>query len=270
MTNDAFFIIPSRLRVAGIKRLPANPSCACQQTKIRLVCENSQPAMRQGLIVAAGTARKFRAAMNQLCGHCDQPDIWGRDIQAPMRDGGEDVDLLRRAALGEQAAAARLFERHQIRVFRFVTRLVLIEAVAEEVTNEVFLEVWRRAKTYENRSAPLTWILAIAYNKAVSVRRRKGEERLDEEQAYELADDAPDPEMALLVVDKSAALRRCLAALSVDHRTIIDLVYTQELSVAEAAQVVGIPEGTVKTRLFHARKRLSRLLLDAGVDRGWP
>jgi RNA polymerase sigma-70 factor (ECF subfamily) len=70
--------------------------------------------------------------------------------------------------------------------------------------------------------------------------------------------------------DKSNALRRCLMALSPEHREVIDLVYYHEKSVEEVAAIVGIPEATVKTRMFYARKRLSELLKAAGVDRGWP
>jgi len=65
-------------------------------------------------------------------------------------------------------------------------------------------------------------------------------------------------------------MRRCLAGLSAEHREIIDLVYYHEQSVAEVSAVLGIPEATVKTRMFYARKKLSELLQAAGVDRGWP
>jgi RNA polymerase sigma-70 factor (ECF subfamily) len=70
--------------------------------------------------------------------------------------------------------------------------------------------------------------------------------------------------------DKGAALKKCLQALSAEHREIIDLVYYHEKSVEEAAEIVGIPEATVKTRMFYARKKLSELLKAAGIDRGWP
>src|SRR5262245_59744096 len=70
--------------------------------------------------------------------------------------------------------------------------------------------------------------------------------------------------------DKSAMLRKCLAGLSAEHREIIDLVYYHEKSVEEAAEIVGIPENTVKTRMFYARKRLTELLKSEGIERGWP
>ena len=70
--------------------------------------------------------------------------------------------------------------------------------------------------------------------------------------------------------DKAALLRRCLHQLSPEHREVIDLVYYHEMSIAEVSGIVGIPENTVKTRMFYARKRISELLKAAGVDRGWP
>jgi RNA polymerase sigma-70 factor (ECF subfamily) len=85
-----------------------------------------------------------------------------------------------------------------------------------------------------------------------------------------MRDDADDPEVAVQKNDKGRLLRRCIDALPTEYREIVDLVYYHELSLSEASAVVGIPEGTVKTRMFNARKRLSELLKQAGVDRGWP
>ena len=76
--------------------------------------------------------------------------------------------------------------------------------------------------------------------------------------------------MAATKKDTSAALRKCLGGLSREHREIVDLVYYHEKSVEEVAEIVGIPENTVKTRLFYARKKLAELLKAAGVERGWP
>jgi RNA polymerase sigma-70 factor (ECF subfamily) len=113
-------------------------------------------------------------------------------------------------------------------------------------------------------------MLSIARFKALSALRRRPEEELDEETAEQIEDHADDPETALAKKDKGSALRQCLAKLSADHREIIDLVYYHEKSVEEVAEIVGIPEATVKTRMFYARKKLSELLKEQGIDRGWP
>jgi RNA polymerase sigma-70 factor, ECF subfamily len=182
----------------------------------------------------------------------------------------DDRQLIARIADRDQAALRLLVGRHQLRVYRFLLRLVRNEAVAEELTNEVFMEVWRNAQRFEGNSAPQTWMLSIAHHRAVSSLRKRREEAWDEESAGALADEGDDPEVAAQKRDKSAAMRRCMEGLSAEHREIIDLVYYHELSIAEVAATVGIPENTVKTRMFYARKRLSELLKAAGVDRGWP
>jgi RNA polymerase sigma-70 factor (ECF subfamily) len=142
--------------------------------------------------------------------------------------------------------------------------------MAEDLISEVFLDVWRQADRFEGRSAVSTWMLAIARFKALSALRKRPDKELDEETAAALEDPSDDPEVAAQKKDKSEALRECLTALSPEHREIIDLVYYHEKSVEEVAEIVGIPENTVKTRMFYARKKLGELLKAAGIERGWP
>jgi RNA polymerase sigma-70 factor, ECF subfamily len=163
-----------------------------------------------------------------------------------------------------------LYARYHVRVFRFVVRMVRDETVAEDLISEVFLDVWRQAGRFEGRSTVSTWMLAIARFKALSALRRRLDGELDEETASAIEDPTDDPEIALEKKDKSAVIRKCLVGLSAEHREIIDLVYYHEKSVGEVAEIVGIPENTVKTRMFYARKRLSELLKAAGIERGWP
>jgi RNA polymerase sigma-70 factor, ECF subfamily len=181
-----------------------------------------------------------------------------------------DEVLIRRIAQGDRLAMQVLFARHHVRVYRFVLRLVRNEATAEDLISEVFLDVWRQADRFEGRSAASTWLLAIARFKALSSMRRKPDEELDEETAATIEDSSDDPEISLQKKDKSVVLRGCLEQLSREHREVIDLVYYHEKSVEEVAEIVGIPEATVKTRMFYARKKLSELLKAAGMDRGWP
>jgi len=181
-----------------------------------------------------------------------------------------DEVLIARIAGGDRLAMQVLFARHHVRVYRFVLRLVRNDATAEDLISEVFLDVWRQAGKFEGRSQVSTWMLSIARFKALSVLRKRPEEELDEETAERIEDHADDPETTLAKKDKGAALRQCLSALSAEHREIIDLVYYHEKSVEEAAEIVGIPEATVKTRMFYARKKLSELLKEQGIDRGWP
>jgi RNA polymerase sigma-70 factor, ECF subfamily len=181
-----------------------------------------------------------------------------------------DEDLVGRIAKGDRLAMQLLFARYQTPIYRFVLRLVRNEAVAEDLIADVFLDVWRQAGKFEGRSSVSTWLLSIARFKALSVLRRRTMAELDEETASAIEDQSDDPEMTLAKKDKGTAMRECLEKLSAEHREIIDLVYYHEKSVEEVATIVGIPAATVKTRMFYARKKLSELLKERGIDRGWP
>jgi RNA polymerase sigma-70 factor (ECF subfamily) len=186
-----------------------------------------------------------------------------------MQTTPDDV-LIGRIAGGDRLAMQVLFGRHHVRLYRFLLGLVRNEAAAEDLMSEVFLDVWRQAGRFEGRAAVSTWLLAIARFKALSVLRSRPEGELDDATAAAIEDPADDPGVALQKKDKGAILRQCLEALSAEHREIVDLVYYHEKSVEEVAAIVGIPEGTVKTRMFHARKKLAELLKARGVERGWP
>ena len=186
-----------------------------------------------------------------------------------MQSTSDEV-LIGRIANGDRLAMQVLYARYHVRVFRFVVRMVRDATVAEDLISEVFLDVWRQAGRFEGRSTVSTWMLAIARFKALSALRRRLDGELDEETASAIEDPTDDPEIALEKKDKSAVIRKCLVGLSAEHREIIDLVYYHEKSVGEVAEIVGIPENTVKTRMFYARKRLSELLKAAGIERGWP
>lgn len=186
-----------------------------------------------------------------------------------MQTASDEV-LIARIAGGDRLAMQVLYARHHVRVFRFILRLTRNEATAEDLISEVFLEIWRSAGKFEGRSQVSTWMLSIARFKALSQLRKRSEAELDEGMAEQIEDQADDPETSLAKKDKGALLRECMNALSAEHREVIDLVYYHEKSVEEVAGIVGIPAATVKTRMFYARKKLSELLKEQGVDRGWP
>jgi RNA polymerase sigma-70 factor (ECF subfamily) len=181
-----------------------------------------------------------------------------------------DEELLSRIAAGDRLAMRVLFSRHQLAIHRFVLRLVRDDAVAEDAVSDTFLDVWKEAGSFAGRSRVSTWLMSIARFKALSALRRRRESGLDEDWAAGIADDADTPEVTAQKSDKGAVIRACIERLSAEHREVLDLVYYHEASIEEVAEIVGIAEGTVKTRLFHARRKLSELLLAAGIDRGWP
>ena len=187
-----------------------------------------------------------------------------------MYESADDNELMALIASADEAAMRTLFIRHQSRVFCFINRMLRNEAVADELANEVFLEVWRGARNFQGRSSATTWLLAIAHNRSVNVLRKRHEQAWNEDDATQLPDLHDDPEVVTQKADKGALLRKCSDALSPLHREIIDIVYYHEMTIKEASEVLAVPEGTVKARLFKARKRLEELLEAAGVDRGWP
>lgn len=187
-----------------------------------------------------------------------------------MTQADNDRELIKRIASQDQGAVQVLFARYNVRIYRFVLRLVRNDAIAEELTNEVFLDIWRQAGRYEGRSAVSTWILAIAHNKAVSLLRKKKDEGIDDEKLGFIEDDSDTPEVTAQKSSKGEVMRACIDKLSDEHREVIDLVYYHEKSVKEVSEITGVGESTVKTRMFYARKQLSEHMRDAGVDRGWP
>src|SRR5438445_10576616 len=169
-----------------------------------------------------------------------------------------DEMLIRRIAEGDQLAMRTLFGRHRVALYRWLLRLVGDEALAADLLSDVFLDVWRQA-----RSSVSTWLLAIARHKALSARRRRTDAELDEKVASKVADPADDPEVVLQKKTRAELLRHALARLSPEHGEVIDLVYFHGKSVKEVAEIVGIAEATVKTRMFYARKKLADLVAAA-------
>ena len=177
-----------------------------------------------------------------------------------------DEMLVESIAEGNRTAMHTLYARHNVRVYRFVLRIVRDTATAEDLVSQVFLDVWRTAAQFEGRSQVSTWLLSIARFKALTSLRQRRFEDIDQEDVREIPDEADTPEDSLDRSSTSAILRACIAKLSPAHREIINLVYYHEKSVEEVGAIVGIPQSTVKTRMFYARKQLADLLKGAGVS----
>jgi RNA polymerase sigma-70 factor (ECF subfamily) len=171
-----------------------------------------------------------------------------------------DQALIVRIAGGDQLAMRTLFARHQTALYRWLRRIVRDEALAEDLLSEVFLDVWRQATSFQARSSVSTWLLAIARHKALSARRRRVDVQLDEDVAASICDPADDPEISLLKKNRGELLRQSMVNLSRKHREVLDLVYYHGKSVKEVAEITGVAEATVKTRMFHARRKLADLV----------
>jgi RNA polymerase sigma-70 factor (ECF subfamily) len=167
--------------------------------------------------------------------------------------------LLRRAARGELRAFEELYRIYHPRLARFVGRIVRSPELVEEVVDDTLLAVWRRADSYNGASQVSTWIFAIAYRKAMKALRRLDEPVEDRDGDARLSEDAaPDAPYGHRRMQE--ALLAALTKLSPDHRTVVDLTYFHEMGYREIAAIMECPVDTVKTRMFHARRHLRRLM----------
>ncbi len=180
--------------------------------------------------------------------------------QAAVPQISPDEALIARIARGDRLAMHTLFARHRVPLYRFVLRIVRDGALAEDILSDAFLAVWQQAARFEARSSVSTWLMSIARFKALSALRRTTETGWDEKTAERIADPADNPEAVLQKKSRDEMLRDRIASLSPEHAEVIDLVYYHDKSVAEVAEIVRIPEATVKTRMFYARRRLAELV----------
>jgi RNA polymerase sigma-70 factor (ECF subfamily) len=186
--------------------------------------------------------------------------VTGTAFYAEASETSSDKTLIEQIAAGDRLSMRTLFARHRVPLYRWLLRIVRDEALAEDLVSDVFLDVWRQAASFKGRSSVSTWLLAIARYKALSARRRRIDAELDARIVSTTADPADDPEVALQRKNRSELLRECLAQLSPDHGEVIDLVYYHGKSVKEVADIIGVADATVKTRMFYARKKLAKLL----------
>jgi RNA polymerase sigma-70 factor, ECF subfamily len=174
-----------------------------------------------------------------------------------------DDMLLESIADGNRTSMHILYCRHNVRVYRFILRIVRDATTAEDLVSQVFLDVWRTAGQFQGRSQVSTWLLSIARFKALSARRRRTHAELDETIEATVVDSADNPEIALQKKSRGEFVRTALMKLSPHHREIIDLVYYHEKSIEDCALILGIPAATVKTRMFYARKKLAEQVQEA-------
>jgi RNA polymerase sigma-70 factor, ECF subfamily len=177
-----------------------------------------------------------------------------------------DRALIRAVAAGDKRAMHTLYVRHNVRVFRFILRMIDNRSLAEDLVSEVFLDVWRKANSFKAKSQVSTWLLAIARNKALSAFRRHSDEQLNDGALDMIEDPSDDPETLVQKENRCTIVQKCLEQLSAAHREVLDLIYYHEKSVDEIAEIVGIPASTVKTRAFYARGRMETFLKLAGVE----
>ena len=170
----------------------------------------------------------------------------------------DDRKLMQRIAAGRDAAAfERLYHDYRRRLGPFMYRFVNDPAANEEAFNDVMLTVWNKASAYNGSSKVSTWIFAIAYRQCLktlrSLRRNRSHQELVDDMAIQ--DDTRD---------SRDLVARALEQLSAEHRLVIELSYFGGHSYREIAKIADCPENTVKTRVFHARRRLKQIMAELG------
>jgi len=177
-------------------------------------------------------------------------------VPAPEAD---EVRLVAAAAGGDLRAFEALYRIYQPRLTRFLERMMRRPSLVDEVLDDTLLVVWHRAASYNGRSKVSTWIFAIAYRKALKALQRF-DEPVDDDGADLRAEPGPGPEQQLSHEQLRLGLLRALQGLSAEQRAVVDLTYFHGLGYREIADIVDCPIDTVKTRMFHARRRLKTLL----------
>jgi RNA polymerase sigma-70 factor, ECF subfamily len=184
-----------------------------------------------------------------------------------------DQELIRRIQAGDTQAFEILFARYRQKIHRHVVRMVRNEATAEDLVQEVFLRVWTRAEQWDGRGGVKPWLYRIGTNLALnqlrSVRRRPQQpldispdkvETEDERpvQGWMIDASALEPEAMLELTEQRKLFRQLIEALPEEKREVLRLTYDAELDIQDVAAALGIPTGTVKSRLHYGKKRLAR------------
>jgi RNA polymerase sigma-70 factor, ECF subfamily len=177
--------------------------------------------------------------------------------------GGNELEreLLRRISAGDRDAFRDLYLRYHRRLARFLTRLLHRYADAEEIINDTLWIVWQRSGEFRNASRVSTWIMGIAYRRALNmIRRATTHERA---MALEIVDSEGSVSDGAQALEERQLLEAGLAQLPLEQRLVLEFTYYLDHSCEEIAEIMECPVNTVKTRMFHARRKLRTILADA-------
>jgi RNA polymerase sigma-70 factor (ECF subfamily) len=170
-------------------------------------------------------------------------------------------DLLRRISAGDRDAYRKFYLLYHRRLARFLTRLLHRYADAEEIINDTLWIVWQRAGEFRNASRVSTWIMGIAYRRALNmIRRATTHERA---MTLEIAESEGTVSDSAQALEERQLLHAGLARLPLEQRLVLEFTYYMDYSCEEIAEIMECPVNTVKSRVFHARHKLRTMLADA-------
>lgn len=171
----------------------------------------------------------------------------------------DDRDLLQLISTGDREAMRAFYERYNTHLFAFLRGRGADPAAAADAAQDTMLEVWRSAGRYRGEAAAKTWLFSIARNKLID-RTRKNARLSTVDEVPDSIDEAPDPEAVVIASSEAARVRACLGGLKPEHLTVIRLAFYEDLTYGQISEIEGVPTGTVKTRVYHAKKLLLRCL----------
>ncbi|MBV8124531.1 MAG: sigma-70 family RNA polymerase sigma factor [Paucibacter sp.] len=183
---------------------------------------------------------------------------------SPSPGEAAELRLLQGVATGQSGDFEALYRLYHPRLFRFLGRMLRRQALIEEVLDDTLMLVWTRPLAFNGRSKVSTWIFGVAYRKALKALARLDEPLPDDPDRADVADDS-NPEDTVGQRERRDLLHRALDQLSPEHRAVVALCYFYDMDYADIAAVVECPVATVKTRMFHARRKL-RILLPELAD----
>ena len=178
-------------------------------------------------------------------------------------DNDEVLRLLERIGQRDEAAFRELYRGFSRRLYAYVLRQLGDPAQAEEIVADTLYEIWRQPARFRGDSQFSTWLIGIARNKVLmAFRSRKPDQQHEDlaDVADTVAADDPSAFELLAQQQRHEGVRRCMDKLSAEHRECVHLVFYEGLGLADVAALQACPENTVKTRLFHARKKLAMCL----------
>jgi RNA polymerase sigma-70 factor, ECF subfamily len=186
--------------------------------------------------------------------------VWApTEPQPAMPQPAEDLDLIHRLQSGDDDAMRDLYARHGQRLYAYALRLTEDPAAAEDVTQHTLVTAWRTAGTFRGEGRLIAWLLGIVHHTALKALRGKTH-YLADVAAENLSADQPSPEEQAQVKEERRWVRQGLQSLSPEHRAVLELIFYQGLSLDEAARVLRVPLGTIKSRLSYARTHLRGVL----------
>jgi RNA polymerase sigma-70 factor (ECF subfamily) len=183
-----------------------------------------------------------------------------------MEQHAEEMSLVRRSLAGDQQAYAQLMQRYAGAVFNVAYRMLGNAQDAEDASQEIFLRAYTRLESFDQTRRFSTWLLSIASNYCIDRLRRQRLSWLTlDDVAFSVPSGERGPEGSALVGEERDAVQRALMKLSDTYRQVMVLRYWHDMSYDEIAQVTGLPESTIKTRLFRARNMIADALRAEGV-----